>query len=159
MMKTLGKYDKAACLLLALLCACIITGCARHGAESRFPAESKRETSAAGSHAGLKIKSSGSPADSTEMEPETVEVDWSEYFQGLNGTAVVYDASAMRYMVYHPELAETRRSPCSTFKIISSLIALENGILTPEDSTRAWSGEVFWNENWNKDMDLSLIHI
>lgn len=155
MMKTLGKYDKAACLLLALLCACIITGCARHGAESRFPAESKRETSAAGSHAGLKIKSSGSPADSTEMEPETVEVDWSEYFQGLNGTAVVYDASAMRYMVYHPELAETRRSPCSTFKIISSLIALENGILTPEDSTRAWSGEVFWNENWNKDMDFS----
>ncbi len=49
----------------------------------------------------------------------------------------------------------TQRSPCSTFKIISSLIALENGIFEPEDSTREWSGEIFWNENWNKDIDFS----
>ncbi len=39
--------------------------------------------------------------------------------------------------------------------IISSLIALENGILEPENSTRTWSGEVFWNEDWNKDIDFS----
>ena len=53
--------------------------------------------------------------------------------------------------MYNGDLALTRRSPCSTFKIISSLIALENGIFEPEDSTREWSGEVFWNEDWNKD--------
>lgn len=34
------------------------------------------------------------------------------------------------------------------------MIALENGIIQPEDSTYAWSGEVFWNENWNQDMDF-----
>ena len=68
---------------------------------------------------------------------------------------ILYDASARRYTLYDHDLALTRRSPCSTFKIISSLIALENGILVPEDSTRTWSGEVFWNEDWNKDIDFS----
>lgn len=35
------------------------------------------------------------------------------------------------------------------------MIALENGIIEPENSTRDWSGEIFWNENWNKDIDFS----
>lgn len=49
----------------------------------------------------------------------------------------------------------TRRPPCSTFKIISSLIALENKIIIPENSTRTWSGEIFWNEDWNRDINFS----
>ncbi|MDE6622186.1 MAG: class D beta-lactamase, partial [Lachnospiraceae bacterium] len=60
-----------------------------------------------------------------------------------------------RYIMYNRDLALTRRPPCSTFKIVSSLIALENGILEPENSTREWSGEIFWNEDWNKDIDFS----
>ena len=90
-----------------------------------------------------------------ETEPEIAHADWSEYFNGLNGTAVIYDASNRRYTIYNDELAEARRSPCSTFKIISSLTALEYGILEPRDSTRTWSGEVFWNEDWNRDIDFS----
>ena len=81
-------------------------------------------------------------------------MDWSEYFNGLNGTAVVYNPSNRQYTIYNQELAETRRSPCSTFKIISSLIALENGIIKPENSIRTWSGEIFWNEDWNEDIDF-----
>ncbi len=88
-------------------------------------------------------------------EPEIIEADWSEYFDGFNGAAVIYDVSALRLHIYNRALAETRRSPCSTFKIISSLIALENGVIDLEDSTRKWSGEVFWNEKWNKDIDFS----
>lgn len=88
-------------------------------------------------------------------EPGTIEADWSEYFDGIEGAAVIYDVSAMQFTVYNSALAETRRSPCSTFKIVSSLIALENGIIVPEDSTRKWSGEVFWNENWNCDIDFN----
>ena len=88
-------------------------------------------------------------------EPEIIQTDWSEYFDGLNGAAVIYDASALRLNIYNNALAETRRSPCSTFKIISSLIALENGIIDPDDSMRKWSGEVFWNEKWNNNIDFS----
>mgnify|MGYP001026155874 FL=1 len=35
------------------------------------------------------------------------------------------------------------------------LLELEHGILVPENSTRTWSGEVFWNENWNRDIDFA----
>ncbi len=104
-------------------------------------------------------------AEKTEMEeitteektaePIITEVDWSDFFNGMNGAAVVYDADENGYQIYHQELALTQRSPCSTFKIISSLIALENEIIRPDDSTRTWSGEIFWNEEWNQDIDFS----
>lgn len=88
-------------------------------------------------------------------EPIIVEVDWSNYFDGINGAAVIYDPIENCYQIYNQELSLTQRSPCSTFKIISSLIALENGIIEPDDSTRTWSGEIFWNEEWNKDIDFT----
>ena len=85
-------------------------------------------------------------------EPQTMDEDWSSYFGGLTGAAVIYDRAENRYAVYNGELAGTRRSPCSTFKIISSLIGLEQGIILPDDSVRTWSGEIFWNEDWNRDI-------
>lgn len=88
-------------------------------------------------------------------EPMITEADWSDYFEEINGAAVIYDTTENCYQIYNQELAVTRRSPCSTFKIISSLIALENGIIEPDNSTRIWSGEIFWNENWNQDIDFS----
>ncbi len=94
------------------------------------------------------------PEAASYEESEIVEADWSAYFDGLNGAAVIYDAAANRYTIYNQELAQTRRPPCSTFKIVSSLIALENGIIEPEASVHTWSGEIFWNENWNQDMDF-----
>ena len=59
--------------------------------------------------------------------PEIIEADWSDFFDGLNGAAVLYDEADRQYTTCNSELATTRRSPCSTFKIISSLVALENG--------------------------------
>lgn len=88
-------------------------------------------------------------------EPIMAETDWSNYFEGINGAAVIYDPNENCYQIYNQELALTQRSPCSTFKIISSLIALENGVIRPDDSVRTWSGEIFWNEEWNQDIDFS----
>jgi len=122
------------------VCALILTGCS-------------------GNYGSIKSVSQETDTDDliqgTVMEPETIDADWSEYFNGLNGTAVIYDVSNSRYTMYNSELALTRSSPCSTFKIISSLIALENGIIEPKNSTRTWSGEIFWNEDWNKNIDFS----
>lgn len=94
---------------------------------------------------------------SSSLEDTTAvitEADWSDYFDGINGTAVLYNPNENTYQIYQEELANTRRSPCSTFKIISSLIGLEQGIIIPDASTKAWSGECFWNDDWNKDIDF-----
>lgn len=137
----------------AFICALILTGCStQSGTEERAAVPetviyTEVFTENTETEAGTE----------TELisEPQTVETDWSGYFNGVNGTAVIYDASAMQYTLYNRDLASARRSPCSTFKIVSSLIALENNILEPAASTRPWSGERFWNEDWNRDIDFS----
>ena len=81
------------------------------------------------------------PVETGSIEAKTAEADWSDYFDGLPGAAVLFDASARQYTVYNRGLAEARHSPCSTFKIISSLIALEEGIIEPDNSVRKWRSE------------------
>lgn len=104
---------------------------------------------------GMQTEHSPEQEEQAQLAPVIEEPGWAHYFDGINGAAVLYDAEENHYWIYNRQLADTRRSPCSTFKIISSLIALENGIISPADSTRAWSGEVFWNEEWNRDIDFS----
>ena len=147
--------------------AILLTGCSKeHSAEERIVVEDVKEAMEGEKREQQEMESGNvsleentketeDDTEDMETEPEIARADWSEYFNGLNGTAVIYDASNRRYTIYNDELAETRRSPCSTFKIISSLTALEYGILEPRDSTRTWSGEVFWNEDWNRDIDFS----
>ena len=160
-MKKKNNYFKV--MYWVFMCAFILAGCSdNHGAGKNALENGKEEQAeekieeAENESSGVSIEAESE--DSTgdiAGEPEIAEADWSEYFDGLNGTAVVYDISNSRYTMYNGDLALTRSSPCSTFKIISSLIALENGIFEPEDSTRDWSGEIFWNEDWNKDIDFS----
>lgn len=161
-MKKERNYFKVICLLILCAYACMITGCANPSTDDKISLENSIGESEEKVPAKPNVTTSSdymgteeeTLIDSVQTEPETVEADWSEYFNGLNGTAVVYDPSNRQYTIYNQELAETRRSPCSTFKIISSLIALENGIIEPENSTRTWSGEIFWNEEWNEDIDF-----
>lgn len=89
------------------------------------------------------------------LEEQIIEKDLSKHFNNLNGSAVLYDDTDNKFIIYNSELATTQRSPCSTFKIISSLIALENGIIDTNNSTRRWTGEKFWNNEWNRNIDFS----
>ena len=156
----LKKACPASLIMAVLLMAC---GCAGGGSGDktgeRIVAESGKETGATAPI--TQQMTDQQPSTDTrkvaekEPAPQITETDWSEYFEGLNGAAVVYDASAMQYRIYNREAAQTRRSPCSTFKIISSLIAIKNGIIVPEYSVRIWSGEVYWMEDWNQDIDFS----
>lgn len=82
-------------------------------------------------------------------------INWSAYINGLNGSIVIYNPNHVKYYIHNPELAMRRRSPCSTFKIISSLIALDKGIVNPENSTMIWSGENYWLSTWNKNLNIS----
>lgn len=151
-----GKHMALACCVLwgmAILAGCSEKGesIAAKGADMDGEGIALQEETGNAAPGAESTDASEGIADA-KAEPEMVEADYSQYFDGLNGAAVLYDASKEQYIVYNRELALTRSSPCSTFKIISSLIALESGVIVPEASVRTWSGEVFWNEDWNKDI-------
>lgn len=112
------------------------------GTEAVFPAEEEQPEGTAPSQAAAVMG----------KQPVIEETDWSSYFQGLNGGAVIYLPNENKYQIYNENLCNTRRSPCSTFKIISSLIGIKNGVISEENSVRKWSGEVFWNDKWNRDI-------
>ena len=84
----------------------------------------------------------------------TEKPEWGKYFGKLNGAAVIYAPSENSVEIYNAKLAGERRPPCSSFKIISSLTAIEHGIIRPDDSVRKWSGEKFWYDGWNRDIDF-----
>ncbi len=96
--------------------------------------------------------------DCSKLERETIktvaEIDLSKYFDGFNGCAVFYNPQKSEYLVYNKKLSAHQSSPCSTFKIVSSLIGLENGTITPSNPSLKWSGEKYWNDNWNRDTDF-----
>lgn len=120
-----------------------------------FVAETKPQITETLRTQGNDIKNNESePVDRRLVEPEITETDWLDYFDGLNGAAVFYEPGKNQYAVYNQELANSQRSPCSTFKIISSLIGLESGAIIPGNSMHVWSGEAFWNESWNRDIDF-----
>lgn len=149
-MRTTTKINNLLTIMLILLvCAVMLTGCI-----GNHSSEEKQEPATTQVIDDPEEEETDNSAETIDVTPEIVEADWSNYFNGLNGTAVVYDATNQQYTIYNRDLAVTESSPCSTFKIISSLIALENGIIEPENSTRTWSGEIFWNEDWNKDIDF-----
>lgn len=127
------------CVFVFIVAALLLAGCGRENAHP-------------GNEAAENLPKQEAAA---QPEPAIEEKDWSHYFEGFNGAAVFYEAAENRYWVYNQELADARRSPCSTFKIVSSLIALENGIIKPGQSVREWSGEIFWNAEWNRDLDFS----
>lgn len=84
----------------------------------------------------------------------TVEINLQEYFDGVNGTAIFYYPESDTYAVYQKELSEKRSSPCSTFKIFSTYVGLDMGVIQMNDSVRTWNGTVYWYEPWNRDIGL-----
>ncbi len=134
--------------------AALLSGCSKKPDEVYVQADSESESDILQTETMTEAVFWDEGQEETEFKQSERDVQWSEYFDGLNGSAVIYDASAGEYMIYNRELAAIQRSPCSTFKIISSLIALEHGILDPDHSIRTWSGETFWNESWNRDIDF-----
>ena len=119
------------------------------------PIQIEKETAHEPEKEAKKTAENEAPENPPKPTVTMTEVDWSDYFDRINGSTVIYDPAENCYQIYNQESALTRRSPCSTFKIISSLIALEHGIIVPDNSTRTWNGEIFWNEDWNRDIDFT----
>lgn len=136
-------------MILIPLCA----GCAIHR-PAATPQASPAPTLTAALEPSPPGETPDAPVISTPAEPlapglhDTPEL--GEFFDGLNGCAVFLRGEEA--YVYNPGLSQTRASPCSTFKIVSAAMGLEQGVIDPANSLRAWSGERFWNDDWNRDI-------
>lgn len=95
-----------------------------------------------------------SPAGASE---QVIIDDWEKYFGNFNGTIVVYSEADNKYLVFNEPQSLKRLSPCSTFKIYNSLIALETGVLDKVDSDTMikWNGTPYSIEAWNRDHTLA----
>lgn len=82
-------------------------------------------------------------------------LDLSSYFDGYEGSFVLYTAETGRWDVYDLEQATYRSSPDSTYKIYDALFGLEAQIITPASTQIKWNGERYPFEQWNADQTLT----
>lgn len=139
-------------VMMIVLLSVMVTGC------SNITSERQEDNGIAIEQQTERENQSTQSADITK-ENETpavtdIIVDYSEYFQGISGCAVIYDESANTYSLYDKEKCETEVSPLSTFKIVSALAGLENNVLENETSIMEYSGVKYPIDTWNSNLTL-----
>ncbi len=73
---------------------------------------------------------------------------------GFNGTTLIYDLNNQRWMAGHAELVDTAAIPASTFKLFSSLVALETRVIHAADEIIPWDGVTRSRAETNTDLSL-----
>ncbi|MGE4419281.1 MAG: penicillin-binding transpeptidase domain-containing protein [Sulfurimonas sp.] len=71
-------------------------------------------------------------------------------FGKFDGSGVVLDLNTSKRTVFGPH-ANKRLNPCSTFKILNSMIALDSGVVKDENEVIKWDGVKREYEVWNRD--------
>jgi len=133
-------------LILCLLC--ISTGCSVNQSEIKTTENTNTEETV--------VSDNENNFDSEAITPDNnnIQIDLSDYFQGIIGCAVINNLNEGQYLIYNQELSEKRSSPCSTFKIISTIIGLESGVLESKDTVIEWNGTQYFFDEWNQDLTL-----
>lgn len=80
--------------------------------------------------------------------------DLSPYFDGNDGSFVLYNQSTGSWSIYNKANSVKRISPDSTYKIYSALFGLERGSITPEATILPWNKEENLYDSWNRDQNL-----
>lgn len=99
----------------------------------------------------MTLKDNKSELNKEEIECENLD----SYFQGFDGSFVLYDLNDEKYSIYNKEKSLERVSPNSTYKIYSTLFSLENNVISSDNSFMEWNGVNYNIDLWNKNQDLS----
>lgn len=89
---------------------------------------------------GQSIKESEESLPLLSPAPQYKILDLKTYFDGINGGAVFFRPTGNEYFLYNEILCDQPSSPCSTFKIVSSLIGLHEGEIVPRCIGTDFSG-------------------
>jgi beta-lactamase class D len=74
-------------------------------------------------------------------------------FGKFDGTVVIIELNTSAKTIYGKH-ADERVNPCSTFKILNSMIALDSGVVQDENETIKWDGIVREYPAWNQDHSM-----
>ncbi|OHE10999.1 MAG: hypothetical protein A2513_00575 [Sulfurimonas sp. RIFOXYD12_FULL_33_39] len=74
-------------------------------------------------------------------------------FGKYDGSAVILDLNSSEKTVFGSR-ADERLSPCSTFKILNSMIALDSKVVKDENEVIKWDGVKREYDVWNKDHSM-----
>lgn len=101
-------------------------------------------------------KVAGEKVEQEEAQQEVSEktMDLSEAFQNIDGCAVIYSPGQKEYSFFNEDMCRQEESPYSTFKIVSALLGLQNGVIVDEASTMGYDGTDYGNAEWNEDLTL-----
>ncbi len=86
--------------------------------------------------------------------------DFKKYFDEckVSGSFSLYDLRKNKYTLYNKKQFTEKFTPASTFKICSSLIGLESGVIADENFVIKWDGVKREREAWNHDQDLKTAY-
>lgn len=94
-------------------------------------------------------------AKTTKPEiPQNIDIDLSDRFNDINGCAVIFSPQDNQYFFYNRDICTQRASPYSTFKVVSTLIGLHNGIIANETSVMNYNGTQYPVDDWNHNLSL-----
>ncbi len=82
------------------------------------------------------------------------DIDLVAVSNNLNCSVVFYTPSNETFEIFNKNMAFIRKAPQSTFKIISTLMGLEHGVIIDEKSRMQYNGTKYWLDAWNKNVDL-----
>ena len=74
---------------------------------------------------------------------------------GANGTMVIANLDGSRQFVHNDSRANTRLPAASTFKILNSLIALDEGAISGPEEVFVWDGHQYDIPDWNRNHTLA----
>lgn len=75
--------------------------------------------------------------------------------QGIDGTMVISSLYSGQTFIHNDPRANHRFSPASTFKILNTLISLEEKAITGKDEVLKWDGHMYDLPDWNRDQTLA----
>jgi beta-lactamase class D len=133
----------------ATVLAFILAGCAGTAA---VPTVSPAAPGAAAPAAGDAAKAGVAPTAAGPRE-------WPELNQAfeaerVTGTIALFDSQDGVLGCSDSKKCQEAVSPCSTFKIPHTMVALETGIVDGPDTILPWDHQQYWVDNWNQDLKL-----
>lgn len=73
---------------------------------------------------------------------------------GFTGTVLLHEPGSGDWLASHPALASQRFIPASTFKVLSSLIAVETGLVAHADALVPWNGQASGRRVIDRNLSL-----